>query len=323
MVGGAVAPLLITHASEDERFVNHPGLTKLGIESYVAVPLKRRDGSTFGTLCALDPLPADLAPADLETFVLLADLIAFEMEVDEENRRREAVEEERRFFVEAVAHDVKNPLQVIKAQAQLLRRRLQQNRPVTETILEARLTQIEASVDRSTEMINEMLDASRLRVGQPLELVLQLTDLASVVSDTVAPYQQSAGRHTVTLQLGEERVMGMWDRSRITRVLTNLLSNAVRYSPGGGQIAVKVHREEEAAKAWAVLSVKDDGMGIPAEDQAHIFEKYRRGGNVEGRVGGTGIGLAGCKQIIEQHGGSMSVESQEGKGSTFTVRLPI
>lgn len=300
-------------------------MTKLGIESYVAVPLKRRDGSTFGTLCALDPLPANLEEDELETFVLLADLIAYEMEAAEEHQLRESAEEERRVFVDTVAHDLKSPLQVIKSQAQLLRRRLKRKQPIAEDVLDSRLANIEASVVRSTEMINEMLDASRLRSGEPLELMLEETDLSSLVRDVrdaVEAYQRVSDGHTIAVEPRDEPLIGMWDRPRIGRVLTNLLSNAVRYSPEGGQITITTHREDDGDEAWAVLAVRDEGMGIPLADQAHIFEAYRRGGNVEGSVRGTGIGLAGCKQITEQHGGTIGVESVEGKGSTFTVRLP-
>lgn len=297
-------------------------MTKLGIESYVAVPIKRRDGSVFGTLCALDPLPADLGQADLETFVLLAELIAFEMEADEEHQLREFAEEERRVFVDTVAHDLKSPLQVIKSQAQLLRRRLRRNQPITDDVLETRLSQIEDSVVRSTDMINEMLDASRLRSGEPLELMLEETDLAPLVTDAVDAYRRMIDRHDLVVDLPDEPLIGMWDRPRIGRVLVNLLSNAVRYSPEGGQITVTARREDDGEDAWAVVAVRDDGMGIPLADQAHVFEAYRRGGNVEGNVRGTGIGLAGCKQITEQHGGTIELESVEGQGSTFTVRLP-
>lgn len=297
-------------------------MTKLGIESYVAVPIKRRDGSVFGTLCALDPLPADLEQADLETFVLLAELIAFEMEADEEHQLREFAEEERRVFVDTVAHDLKSPLQVIKSQAQMLRRRLRRNQPITDDVLETRLAQIEDSVVRSTDMINEMLDASRLRSGEPLELMLEETDLAPLVTDAVDAYRRMIDRHDLVVDLPDEPLIGMWDRPRIGRVLANLLSNAVRYSPEGGQITVTARREDDGEDAWAVVAVRDDGMGIPLADQAHVFEAYRRGGNVEGNVRGTGIGLAGCKQITEQHGGTIELESVEGQGSTFTVRLP-
>jgi signal transduction histidine kinase len=103
------------------------------------------------------------------------------------------------------------------------------------------------------------------------------------------------------------------------RVLDNLLDNAVKFSPRGGTVEVTLGCEGHQA----VLTVADRGEGIPATDLPHIFERFRRGRNVEGRIPGTGIGLAGVQSIVEQHRGTISVESQVGVGTTFTIRLPL
>ncbi len=96
----------------------------------------------------------------------------------------------------------------------------------------------------------------------------------------------------------------------------------MKYSPQGGQITVEVGREEEAGDTWAVLVVRDQGIGIPESELPNIFERFYRASNARGRVSGTGLGLAGVRQIVEQHGGSVSVASEEGCGATFAVRLP-
>jgi signal transduction histidine kinase len=110
---------------------------------------------------------------------------------------------------------------------------------------------------------------------------------------------------------------------RLDRVLDNLLSNAIKFSPNGGGITVAVAHEDVVGGPWAVVAVRDQGLGIPAADLPRVFERFRRARNVEGRIGGTGIGLASVRQIVEQHGGAITVESVEGAGSTFTVRLPL
>jgi signal transduction histidine kinase len=102
-------------------------------------------------------------------------------------------------------------------------------------------------------------------------------------------------------------------------VLANLLANVVKYSPAGGKITVMVKEEGQ----WAIVAVHDEGIGIPAVDLPHIFERFHRASNVPGQVEGTGIGLASAYQIVAQHGGSITVTSTEGAGSTFTVRLPL
>jgi signal transduction histidine kinase len=106
-------------------------------------------------------------------------------------------------------------------------------------------------------------------------------------------------------------------------VLGNLLGNALKYSPGGGVILISVRRTTTADGAWASLSVRDPGIGIPAADVSRIFEAFQRGANVANRIPGTGIGLASALRIARAHGGNLTVESVEGAGSTFTLRLPL
>jgi signal transduction histidine kinase len=106
-------------------------------------------------------------------------------------------------------------------------------------------------------------------------------------------------------------------------VLTNLLGNAVKYSPTGGDVVLSIEREVKQQRKMAVVRVADHGLGIPAADLPHVFEQFHRGSNVTGRVAGTGLGLAAARQIVEQHGGSLEVASQEHQGSTFTMRLPL
>ena len=108
------------------------------------------------------------------------------------------------------------------------------------------------------------------------------------------------------------------DAPRLQRVVGNLVGNAIKYSPDGGEVNIKL----EAHDTDVILTVRDRGVGIPGADQTRVFERFQRGTNVEGRFQGTGIGLAGAKQIVEQHGGAITVKSTVGKGSTFTVRFP-
>jgi signal transduction histidine kinase len=118
-------------------------------------------------------------------------------------------------------------------------------------------------------------------------------------------------------------VTGRWDRARLERVLGNLLSNAIKYSPRGGDIVVRIWIDENEQTSWANLAVQDHGAGIPAADLPRLFHWFYRGKNVANEVPGAGIGLAGARQIVELHGGTMQVDSQEGVGSTFTVRLSL
>jgi signal transduction histidine kinase len=174
-----------------------------------------------------------------------------------------------------------------------------------------------------TALIGDMLDAARLRAGRPLELNRQPTDLVALAQRTAAQARASSAAHTILVDAAVPALVGDWDGSRLERVLGNLLTNAVRYSPGGGEVRVWVGPGEGAEGGDALLRVRDRGLGIPAADLARIFERFHRAANVRGRIAGEGIGLAGARQIVVQHGGTIEVESREGEGSTFTVRLPL
>ena len=135
---------------------------------------------------------------------------------------------------------------------------------------------------------------------------------------TVSQHQAAAG-HGIQVEDSQPRLIGNWDAGRLERVLANVLGNAIKYSAAGRAIRVRVDQED----GMAVLAVQDQGIGIPAADLPHVFERFHRAGNVSGRTPGTGLGLASARQIVEQHGGMIMVESQEGAGSTVTIRLPL
>jgi signal transduction histidine kinase len=164
---------------------------------------------------------------------------------------------------------------------------------------------------------------TRLQLGQPLELRRRPADLVELAHRIAAEQQKTTERHRIRVETTRGELRGWWDTVRLTRVLENLVSNAVKYSPDRSEITVTVEREDAGGEAWAVLAVRDQGLGIPAGDLPQIFERFTRASNVTGRIAGTGIGLASARQIVEQHDGTISVESEEGEGSTFTVRLPL
>jgi len=144
-------------------------------------------------------------------------------------------------------------------------------------------------------------------------------DLIELARDVAQERQLATERHTIRVEGPEPPLVGLWDERRLGRVLANLLDNAVKYSPDGGPIDVRLQREGD----WVAIDVTDQGIGIPDEDKPRIFERFQRASNVEQRIGGTGIGLASVRHIVDSHGGSITVRSQEGSGTTFTVRLPI
>jgi signal transduction histidine kinase len=222
-----------------------------------------------------------------------------------------------------VSHDLKNPLASIKGYAQLLRRRIERlGIPDAARLLDG-LTKIDTASARMVAQIDELLDAARLRAGQPLDLDRERIDLAALVRQVAAEHQQTTQKHAIQVVSGVSELYGSYDAARIERVFANLLANAIKYSPQGGAIVIDIAHEQIDDKLWAVVAVRDQGVGIPAADLPHIFDRFHRAGNVARQIQGTGIGLSSARQIVAQHNGSIEVMSQEGVGATFTVRLPL
>jgi signal transduction histidine kinase len=221
-------------------------------------------------------------------------------------------------FMSSVSHDLKSPLTFIKGMANLRRRRAAAT-PETRPLIDA-LEQIEDCAGRMAQQLDELVDAGRLQSGTPLELRRDKVDLIALAKKAVAEHQQTTDRHALHVSTRLPKLVGEWDELRLGRVLDNLLDNAVKYSPRGGSVKVSIGTTDDGA---AVLSVSDRGEGIHESDLPHIFERFRRGQNVKGRIPGTGIGLAGVQRIVEQHQGTIAVDTKVGVGTTFTIRLPL
>jgi signal transduction histidine kinase len=301
----------------------------LPVVSYLAVPVMGRAGEVLGGLFFGHPEPgvfderAERLAVGLaaQAAVAVQNARLYQQAQDELAARRRA-EAEKEAFLDAVAHDLANPLTTVRGQAQLLRRRARQGR-ADPAASETGLTAIDAAADRATRLIAELTDAARLEAQRPLELRRTPTDLVALAQTNISEFQAAAGGHQLRLEARVSQLMGIWDADRLTRVLENLLTNAVKYSPAGSTVVAHVDRDETADAPIAVLAVSDQGVGIPAADLPHIFERFRRGGNVARQFAGSGLGLWGSQGIVVQHGGTIAIESTEGSGTTVTVRLPI
>ena len=219
-------------------------------------------------------------------------------------------------FLASAAHDLRNPLAAIRGSADLLERTAARGEVPRER-LDAGIGHIQAASRRIAGMLDAFLDLAQLEHGRPLELRKELQDVAPLAREVAAQWQQASTRHRVHLAAPEELV-ALVDGPRLQRVMDNLVGNAVKYSPDGGDIDLDLRE----AQNQVVFSVRDAGIGIPPSEVESVFERFRRGSNVAGRFSGTGIGLAGVRQVVEQHGGSIEVKSALGSGSTFTVRVP-
>ena len=222
-----------------------------------------------------------------------------------------------------ISHDLKNPVAVIKGHAQLLQRHVAKAGLVVDELIARSLKIIDAEATQLTSQIDELLDIARIQSGRAIELRRSYSDLVILTRNLAAAYQQSTVHHHIQIDSAVPNLIGLWDASRLERVIGNLLANALKYSAQQSTITLTVEQEQAENGTWAVVKVRDQGIGIPAKDLPFIFEQFYRASNVDRQIRGTGLGLASSRRIVEQHGGTIAVVSQEAAGSTFTVRLPL
>lgn len=219
----------------------------------------------------------------------------------------------KREFLSALAHELKTPVAITKGYAQILEQVAlipETSRPMLESIVR--------SANRMQHLIADLMDVASITLGQ-LALLREHVDLGSAARAVIERVRPSAPRHRFRI-MEAEPVSVLADRARIEQVIRQFVENAVRYSPAGGAVDVEVRRQGPSA----VLAVSDQGIGIPADRQKRIFELfYRAHAGTPHDFGGLGIGLYLGRQIAAAHGGSIQFQSTEGKGSTFTLRIPI
>jgi signal transduction histidine kinase len=221
-------------------------------------------------------------------------------------------------FLAGVAHDLRSPLSALRTSAELLRR--------GDSLPPGQRDRVAGVVQRQTDllerMVGDLLDAARIEAGE-LELRLEDCDLSRIAEEVVELHRASAATdqaatHQIVLRGADEPVMIHADPTRLAQVLTNLVGNAVKYSPDGGVITVTIATDEERV----TVSVSDEGMGISEQDAGRIFEPFRRVGSGRHTLPGAGLGLSVVRRIVESHAGVVRVQSRIGAGSTFEVALP-
>jgi signal transduction histidine kinase len=207
-----------------------------------------------------------------------------------------------------VSHELRNPVAAIRGYAQLMRRRASYSEQGVETIV--------AQADQLARLIDDLLLASQIESDR-LDLRLVETDL--VAEARAAAEHLRAQRAAIRVETPPKPLPVLADRQRLGQVLANLLTNAVKYSSDDSEILVRVGQQAQEA----YVAVADQGIGIPPEALPRLFERFFRVAGAAERARGVGLGLYISGQIVESHGGRIRVESEPGRGSTFTVSLPI
>ena len=222
-------------------------------------------------------------------------------------------------FVSIAAHELKTPLTTLLATSEQVQRRAARHGGSATERDQRALEVIAAQARRLAQMLDDLLDVSRLERGQ-LTIERVPLDLGTVARRVVEQLQPTLAQHTITLHTPEAPALVSGDGGRLEQVLQNLLGNAIKYSPAGGPIVVQVERNATEVQ----LTVTDTGIGIPADALPNLFRRFYRAENAQAQhIRGSGIGLYVVNEIVTLHGGRVEAQSVAGQGSTVTIRLPL
>ncbi|MBE3558061.1 MAG: PAS domain-containing protein [Ktedonobacteraceae bacterium] len=271
------------------------------------------DGSRVITLTSGAPLFA-------ENGIMTGAMIVFQ-----DVTMQKSLEEHKNEFLSIVNHELRTHITIIQGFAEILQLKLAQDQPL-DTLTHYAITSISEQSQHMTGLIEEMLDLSRLEREQ-LTLRCERHDLLAIIRRVLGSQRVTTRLHQIRLTLEgigpTEELIASVDEQRIVQVLNNLLNNAIKYSPGGGDIEIGVRRTDAPPGNEAMIWVRDQGIGIPADAIPHIFKRFHRARNLDPSFSGFGVGLYLVNEVVTRHRGRVWVESTEGKGSTFYVVLPL
>ena len=320
------APTQIADLRQEQEFATRgmrPILSRLGYQSLLAMPLLL-DLKIVGALTIYRRQTGTFAPEVvnlLQTFatqsVLAIQNARLFREIEDKSRQIEAANRHKSEFLANMSHELRTPLNAIIGFSEVLQERLfgelnEKQAEYTSDIL--------TSGQHLLSLINEILDLSKVEAGR-MELELASFDLPLAIDNARTFVRERAVKHGITLDLDVDERLGEYigDERKVKQILLNLLSNAVKFTPEGGRISITANKTDNGAE----ISVSDTGIGIPPAEQPMIFEEFRQvGGDYAHKKEGTGLGLTLAKKFVELHGGKIWVESEVGKGSIFTFRLP-
>jgi signal transduction histidine kinase len=320
------APVEVTDIFNERDFSAtrlRPVLRQLGYRSLLAVPLLR-EGRIMGGLTIFRRTAGNFPPEVanlLQTFatqsVLAIQNARLFREIEDKSRQIEAANRHKSEFLANMSHELRTPLNAIIGFSEVLGERMfgelnEKQAEYTEDIL--------TSGRHLLSLINEILDLSKVEAGL-MELEVAKFDLPLAIDNARTFVRERATKHGINLNVTVDERLGdfVGDERKIKQILLNLLSNAVKFTPEGGRIGINAKQADGSVE----ISVSDTGIGIAPEDQAKIFEEFRQvGGDYAHKSEGTGLGLTLAKKFVELHGGKIWVESEVGKGSTFSFTLP-
>jgi two-component system, NtrC family, sensor kinase len=328
VVGRAAAsrePVVVPNILEERAYAPRMRelLARFGFRASLAVPLLRED-RIVGALVVRRKSTGEFRSEVIELLKTFAtqSVLAIQnarlfREIEDKSRQIEAANRHKSEFLANMSHELRTPLNAIIGFSEVLGERMfgelnEKQAEYTDDIL--------SSGRHLLSLINEILDLSKVEAGR-MELELATFDLPLAIDNARTFVRERATKHGINLDVTVDERLGdfVGDERKIKQILLNLLSNAVKFTPEGGRIGINARQADGSVE----ISVSDTGIGISAEDQAKIFEEFRQvGGDYAHKREGTGLGLTLAKKFVELHGGKIWVESEVGKGSTFSFTLP-
>ena len=305
---------------------------RLGVGSYTQVFAPMRwEGRGVGYLYVIRSPVTPFSDKEIGLLKTFADQAAIAIqnarlfhEIENKSRQLEAANRHKSEFLANMSHELRTPLNAIIGFSEVLVEKMFGE--VNDKQMEY-LQDIHSSGQHLLALINDVLDLSKIEAGK-MELDLSCFDLGLLLEHSATLVRERAQRHGLTLELEVGDGLAEWvaDARKVKQVAVNLLSNAVKFTPNGGRVSVRARHLNGVngrAGEWAEVSVSDTGVGIAPADQALVFEEFRQAsGDVLRKAEGTGLGLALVKRFVELHGGTVTLESEPGRGSTFRFVLP-
>lgn len=318
-------PLVVEDARLHPLVRDNPAIRTLGMVAYLGVPLFDSAGVAYGAFCAFSGEPRRWTAADLEILSTLAahamSQIDLRIQVARQSRDLESLrrsEEIRASVAQADRHDLRTPLNAILLGLKGLRLlgELNEDQAVALEI-------VERNGRTLAEMIDEMLDIGSIDARGELALTRRPALPLELLSRAIEQVTPLAAERMQTLNRSGQTLRAiMADDEKIVRVLVNVMSNAIKFTPAGGRIEIAVGEEMDAGRTFVVFSVRDTGVGISKANLERIFVEGFRADETAPTRRSAGVGLTFCKRVLEAHGGRIWVQSKLGEGSTFSVSLP-
>ena len=327
LVGRVASSRQVVHiedAKTDPMYTWKESQATLGFRTMLGVPMLRA-GEPIGVVAVWRDHVRPFSPRDIQLVATFADqaVIAIEnvrlfREIQDKSRQLETANKHKSEFLANMSHELRTPLNAIIGFSEVLLERLfgELNEQQDDYLKDSH-----SSGRHLLNLINDILDLSKVEAGR-MELDLATFDLPSAISNAMTLIRERAQRHAIALALDTDPELGeaVADERKFKQILLNLLTNAVKFTPDGGRVEVRAHRDADNI----IVAVHDTGIGIAAEDQGAVFEEFRQvGRHYTNKQEGTGLGLALTRKFVELHGGRIWLESEPGKGSTFTFTIPI